>query len=82
MTLPALTVATVGGGTGFGTSVECLAMLDCVGAGKVGRLTEIVAATVLAGELSFAAALGAGDFASAHEHYGRNRPQQEGSVLR
>jgi hydroxymethylglutaryl-CoA reductase (NADPH) len=74
VTLPSLTVATVGGGTGIGTSRECLAMLGCAGAGHAPKLAEIFAATVLAGELSMAAAIGSGEFVSAHETYGRNRP--------
>lgn len=74
VTLPALTVATVGGGTGLATARECLALLDCVGTGKAPRLAEILAATLLAGELSMGAALVSGDFVDAHERYGRNRP--------
>ncbi len=74
VTLPSLTVATVGGGTGLGTSRECLAMLGCGGAGHAPKLAEIFAATVLAGELSMAAAIGSGEFVAAHETYGRNRP--------
>jgi hydroxymethylglutaryl-CoA reductase (NADPH) len=48
-------------------------MLDCVGPGKVDRLAEIVAGTVLAGELSLASAISALDWVSSHEQYGRNR---------
>jgi hydroxymethylglutaryl-CoA reductase (NADPH) len=72
--LPALTVATVGGGTGVGTAPECLRLLGCDGNGKAGKLAEIAAATLLAGELSFAAALAAGEHAEAHDQYGRKRP--------
>ena len=72
--LPSLTVATVGGGTGLGTSRECLAMLGCAGSGHAAKLAEIAAATVLAGELSMGAAIAAGDFTAGHERYGRNRP--------
>jgi len=77
VTLVALTVATVGGGTGLGTSRECLAMLGCVGSGQAGKLAEIVAATCLAGELSMAGALASGELAAAHEAYGRNRPEAQ-----
>jgi hydroxymethylglutaryl-CoA reductase (NADPH) len=73
-TLPSLTVATVGGGTNLGTSRECLALLGCAGSGHAARFAEIVAATVLAGELSMAAAIASGEFVNAHEQYGRNRP--------
>lgn len=74
VTLPSLTVATVGGGTALGTSHECLSLLGCAGSGNAGRFAEIVAATALAGELSMAAAIASGEFVSAHEQYGRNRP--------
>jgi hydroxymethylglutaryl-CoA reductase (NADPH) len=74
VTLPSLEVATVGGGTGLATSRECLRMLGCEGEGKARKLAEIVAATLLAGEVSFGAAIAAGDMVAAHETYGRNRP--------
>lgn len=74
VTLPSLTVATVGGGTGSGTARECLQLLECVGADHAQKLAEIVAATLLAGELSMGAALASGQFVEAHEKYGRNRP--------
>ena len=73
-TLPALTVATVGGGTGLGTGRECLQMLGVVGPQGAPRLAEIAAAVVLAGEISMAAAIASGEFVRAHEEYGRNRP--------
>lgn len=73
LTLPSLIMATFGGGTGLPTQKECLSMLDCVGAGKVGRLLEITAATVLAGELSLSSAIVAGDWVSSHDALGRNR---------
>lgn len=73
ITLPSLIMATFGGGTGLPTQRECLAMMDCVGTGKVGRLLEITAATVLAGELSLSSAVVAGDWVSSHDRLGRNR---------
>jgi hydroxymethylglutaryl-CoA reductase (NADPH) len=73
ITLPSLIVATYGGGTSLPTQTECLALLDCVGPGKVNALAEIVAGTVLAGEISLASAISALDWVSAHEQYGRNR---------
>ena len=73
MTIPSLIVATYGGGTGLATQRECLEMLGCYGQGKVNRLAEIVAGTVLAGELSLAAAISSLDWVSSHEQYGRNR---------
>jgi len=75
LTLPALSVATVGGGTGLGTQKECLEMLGCYGSGKSKKLAEIVAAGLLGGEISMGAAIASGEFAAAHEQYGRNRPK-------
>jgi hydroxymethylglutaryl-CoA reductase (NADPH) len=73
ITLPALIVATHGGGTGLATQRECLRMLGCDGAGKVRKLAEIVAATVLCGEISLGSAVVAEEWVSSHEQYGRNR---------
>jgi hydroxymethylglutaryl-CoA reductase (NADPH) len=74
VTLPSLTVATVGGGTTLGTSSECLAILDCAGGGHAAKFAEIICATLLAGELSMGAAIASHEFVAAHENYGRNRP--------
>lgn len=74
VTLPSLTVATVGGGTALGTSRECLEMLGCAGSGHAAKFAEIVSATLLAGELSMGAAIASSEFVAAHETYGRNRP--------
>lgn len=75
VTLPALTVATVGGGTGTGTARECLQMLGVAGEHGAPKLAEITAATLLAGEISMAGAIASGEFVQAHEQYGRNRPE-------
>jgi hydroxymethylglutaryl-CoA reductase (NADPH) len=77
VTLPSLTVATVGGGTGLGTFRECLELLGCYGAERARKLAEIAAATLLAGELSMGAAIASSEFVAAHETYGRNRPSGE-----
>ena len=74
VTLPALIIATYGGGTGLATQRECLEMLGCYGTGKVHKLAEIMAATVLAGELSLASAVVAEEWVQAHDELGRNRP--------
>ena len=74
VTIPSLIVATYGGGTGLPTQRECLELLGCYGAGKVRKLAEIVAATVLCGELSLGAAIVAEDWVQAHDLLGRNRP--------
>jgi hydroxymethylglutaryl-CoA reductase (NADPH) len=71
VTLPNLIVGTVGGGTRFATQQECLKLMDCAGDGKAKKLAEIIASTILCGELSIIAALSAGDFTRAHKFYGR-----------
>jgi hydroxymethylglutaryl-CoA reductase (NADPH) len=74
ITIPALIVATYGGGTGLPTQRECLELLGCYGPGQVRKFAEIVAATVLCGEISLGAAVVAGEWVQAHERLGRNRP--------
>jgi hydroxymethylglutaryl-CoA reductase (NADPH) len=74
ITIPSLIVATYGGGTALATQRECLELLGCYGTGKVRKLAEIVAATVLCGELSLGSAIVAEEWVLAHDHLGRNRP--------
>ncbi|NLL95237.1 MAG: hydroxymethylglutaryl-CoA reductase (NADPH) [Thermoplasmatales archaeon] len=69
--MPSVEVGTVGGGTRLPTQSEALDMIGCKGAGKAGKLAEIVAATVLAGELSTLAAQAAGHLGKAHGELGR-----------
>ncbi len=72
--LPNLVVATVGGGTDLPTQSECLGLLDCRGDGTAPKFAEIVAATLVAGDLAIAAALANGRFIEAHrQNRGRGR---------
>jgi len=73
VTIPALIIATYGGGTGLATQRECLEMMGCYGTGKVNKLAEIMAAVVIGGELSLSAAVITDEWVSSHEAYGRNR---------
>jgi hydroxymethylglutaryl-CoA reductase (NADPH) len=79
ITLPALILATYGGGTALPTQRECLQIMDCFGPGKVMKLAEIAAALALAGELSLGAAAKidketrTNEWVDAHERLGRNR---------
>ncbi|MDH3620983.1 MAG: hydroxymethylglutaryl-CoA reductase [Gammaproteobacteria bacterium] len=73
VTLPALICATYGGGTGLQTQRECLEIMDCYGDGKVDKFAEIIAAVVLAGDLSLSSAILAHEWVSSHEKMGRNR---------
>ncbi len=79
VSLPSLELATVGGGTGFGTAREALALLGCAGCGTsvddnthVLRLAEICAATVTALDLNTACAQAAGfEMADSHVAFAR-----------
>lgn len=73
VTIPALIVATYGGGTALPTQRECLEMLGCYGEGGALRFAEIVAGVVLCGELSLSAAIVSDQWVSSHDRYGRNR---------
>jgi hydroxymethylglutaryl-CoA reductase (NADPH) len=75
ITLPSLIVATCGCGTGLPTQREALEAMDCYGVGKVYKFAEIVAGTVLAGEVSLAAAISSLDWVSSHDELGRNDPR-------
>lgn len=69
--LPDLPIATVGGGTSLEVANEGLNILGVAGSGKAREFAEIVASTVLAGELSLVGALAAGHLARAHQELGR-----------
>ena len=69
--MPAVEVGTVGGGTSLPCQSEALEMIGCKGSGKAKKLSEIVASTVLAGELSTLAAQAAGQLGQAHKALGR-----------
>jgi len=74
LTIPSLIVGTYGGGTGLATQRECLELLGCYGKDGVRKFTEIVAGTVLCGELSLGSAIVAEEWVEAHDLHGRNRP--------
>lgn len=76
VTLPALAVGTVGGGTGLGPQNDCLRLLGVKGSGEppgshAKKLAEIIAVAVLAGEISLIGAQAAGHLARAHAELGR-----------
>lgn len=77
VTMPSIEVGTVGGGTVLGAQSACLDLIGVKGAhpsvpGKHAcQLARVIAATVLAGELSLLAALTAGDLVSSHMRLNR-----------
>jgi hydroxymethylglutaryl-CoA reductase (NADPH) len=73
VTLPALMVGTVGGGTGLPSQRACLELMGLRGEGKSRALAEVCAGLLLAGELSIIAALAAGHFTRAHQRLARGR---------
>ncbi len=81
VTLPSLEVGTVGGGTRLPTQREALELLGVAGGGdppgvNARKFAEIIAATVLAGELNLLAALAANELAQAHKRLGRGGIKQ------
>ncbi len=76
VTLPAMAIGTVGGGTNLGTQKDCLRLLGVSGSGtppgsNAKKLAEIIASVVLAGEISLVGAQAAGHLARAHSELGR-----------
>jgi len=71
VTLPNLIVGTVGGGTKLPSQRACLELLGLTGPGSARALAEVCAGLCLAGEPSLAAAISAGQLASAHERLAR-----------
>ncbi|MBP1928699.1 hydroxymethylglutaryl-CoA reductase (NADPH) [Methanolinea mesophila] len=76
VTLRDLPLGTVGGGTGVETQAECLKLLGVAGSGdppgyNARKFAEIVAAGVLAGEISLVGAQAAQHLARAHQQLGR-----------
>jgi len=65
--LPNLIVGTVGGGTALGTQRECLEMIGCYGKGKSEKFAEVLAATLLAGEIGICAGITTDEFLDPHK---------------
>jgi len=84
-TFPCLEVATVGGGTEFGTARECLDMLGCAGPGKnpgdnAKKLAEIIAASATAQDLNLLATESHGyELAESHIKMARGKAFKESS---
>jgi len=76
ITAPAIQVGTVGGGTGLDPQAACLGLLGVAGGGdppgaSARAFAEVVAAAILAGEVSLLGALAARHLARAHIQHGR-----------
>ena len=71
LTMPSLSVGTVGGGTRLKRQRQNLELLGCTGEHSSKKLAEIVCAAALALELSLAGAITSNEFAKSHAIYGR-----------
>ncbi|KAL0476660.1 HMG-CoA reductase [Acrasis kona] len=72
VTLPNILVGTVGGGTKLPSQKACLEMMGLFGNGKANALAEVMAAVLIAGEISLGGAIISGDFARAHKILARD----------
>ncbi len=76
-TMPSIEVGTVGGGTNLDAQLACLKMMGVDGSciddpgQNASKLARIIAATVLAGELSLMSALASGHLVNSHMQYNR-----------
>lgn len=75
--LPNLLIGTVGGGTSLGTQRECLSIMGCYGAGNANKFAELIAATVLAGEITTASAVVNKSYVNVHNRFGRNKIEKK-----
>jgi hydroxymethylglutaryl-CoA reductase (NADPH) len=71
ITMPSITVGTVGGGTRLRQARKNLELLGCTGKDSSKKLAEIVCACALALELSLGGAIVSDEFAFSHAKYGR-----------
>ncbi|XP_052191965.1 3-hydroxy-3-methylglutaryl-coenzyme A reductase-like [Diospyros lotus] len=84
VTMPSIEVGTVGGGTQLASQAACLNLLGVKGASRESPgsnsrlLATIVAASVLAGELSLMSALAAGQLVKSHMKYNRSSKREDG----
>ena len=74
--MPSIEVGTVGGGTGLPAQASCLKIIGVKGGGvnpgdNARQLAHVVAAAVMAGELSLMAALASNSLVAAHMAHNR-----------
>ncbi|MBI97488.1 MAG: hydroxymethylglutaryl-CoA reductase [Verrucomicrobiales bacterium] len=71
LSMPSITVGTVGGATRLAQQRSHLEMLGCTGDKSARKLAEIICASALALEISLAGAIVSNEFALAHAKFGR-----------
>ena len=72
MTMPSVTVGTVGGATRLYQQHSNLELLGCTGKDSSKKLAEIICASALALEVSLAGAIISNEFAESHSEFGRH----------
>ncbi|KAL8249005.1 hypothetical protein R6Q59_005873 [Mikania micrantha] len=86
VTMPSIEVGTIGGGTQLASQSACLNLLGVKGANKESagsnarQLAKVVAASVLAGELSLMSAIAAGQLVKSHMKYNRSSKDTAGKA--
>jgi len=73
LSIPALVIGTVGGGTNLPVPQSILELMNCNGKGKIERFAKLIAGFALSLEISTLAALASGQFARAHQKLGKNK---------
>lgn len=73
LSIPALVIGTVGGGTHLPAPRSILELMNCYGNGKVERFAKLISGFALSLEISTLAALASGQFARAHQKLGKNK---------
>jgi hydroxymethylglutaryl-CoA reductase (NADPH) len=71
LTMPSISVGTIGGGTRLKQAKKNLELLGCTGKDSSKKLAEIICASALALELSLGGAIVSDEFATSHAKYGR-----------
>ncbi len=73
LSIPALVIGTVGGGTNLPVPQAVLNLMNCNGKGKIERFAKLIAGFALSLEISILAAMASGQFARAHQKLGKNK---------
>lgn len=73
LSIPALVIGTVGGGTNLPVAQSVLNLMNCNGKGKLERFAKLIAGFSLSLEISILAAMASGQFARAHQKLGKNK---------
>ena len=71
LSMPSITVGTIGGATRLKQQRRNLELLECTGDKSARKLAEIICASALALEISLAGAIVSNEFAHAHAQFGR-----------